>query len=66
MHIQVKRDIRVTVQWHARNMLIRTCEARLCTRLYAYIHFKDVVVKLYDKKNDYTLMMRNIYILPKI
>lgn len=50
MHTQVKRDIRVTVQWHARSMLIGTYKVRLCTRLYAYIHFKDVVVKLYDKK----------------
>lgn len=51
MHTQVKRDIRVTVQWHAKSMLIRTCVRHvLCTRLYAYIHFNDVVVKLYDKK----------------
>jgi len=55
---QVKRDIRVTVQWHARGgMPSRTYKARLYTWLYAYIHFKDVVVKLYDKKLLYTFTM---------
>lgn len=46
MHTQVKRDIRVTVQWHAGSMLIGTCgcegTSKCTTRLYAYIHFKKM------------------------